>query len=98
MGDRRDGYAGARIGAGAEPARFARAARARGDSLDPVHLPLARRRARPGRPGESRDHADYRTLAHVRHRAYAGSRRAWSADGPRIAPRGGIEMKRAFGI
>jgi L-lactate dehydrogenase complex protein LldF len=92
VGHRRDRHAGARVGGRAPPARVALAADPRGAApgrADPGH---ARRGAGRGarshrRAGIAYDHLRHRSLAHGRHRAHAGRRRAWAARAPRPDPR-----------
>src|SRR6266480_4517938 len=98
MGNRRDGHARARVGAGAEPARLARAADACGAPVHKLHLRVAGGRARPGGRREPRHHVDHRALADLGHRAYAGGGRARSPGGSHPAARGGSAMKQALAV
>src|SRR5881394_2965919 len=98
MGSRRDGHHRARVGAGAEPARLARAADACGAPVHEPHLRVAGGRARPGGRREPRRHVHHRALADLGHRAYASGGRARSPGGSYPAARGGSAMKQALTV
>src|SRR5437773_3518721 len=98
MGNRRDGHQRARVGAGAEPARLARAADACGAPVHEPHLRVAGGRARPGGRREPRRHVHHRALADLGHRAYASGGRARSPGGSYPAARGGNAMKQALTV